>query len=432
MQRRRSALLLIARSGSGVKDHGRVSQSLRRGAGPAAVDSQLYAGAVTIFGAPWEELRLEDVEAFLEQADDEPLLWEAKGTSLDKNEVRRQVCGFANSHEGGYLILGAERVSGDSSEPEWRLEGLAFPDEPRTWIAGVIGDPERGVRPRPDFDVAAWQTENGQVAVVRVASTSTPPCIANGTVYERLPGKTQTVRDPLRLADLFSRGDAARKGAQARADRAARVVIDALEGEAGAFQTWTAQQGEPDEASEDETAYVRFSVGVGATGNPPNIAGRLFQSEFAEEIWQELRDRPLGLPPGFGSSPDAVSWSQEALMWRHQVVGPLNSITVVRAAWDGSSAVGQKLATEDVYPDSLAESRIGPEVRRAEQLVERLGGFGDIYITVLVAGGRFPRRRDAGHIVMRRGPLVLPVNDEQIASLGRELMRAVGNPEPEP
>jgi hypothetical protein len=119
-------------------------------------------------------------------------------------------------------------------------------------------------------------------------------------------------------------------------------------------------------------------------------------------------------------------------MWRHQVVGPLNSITVVRAAWDGSSAVGQELATEDVYPDSLAESRIGPEVRRAEQLVERLGGFGDIYITVLVAGGRFPRRRDAGHIVMRRGPLVLPVNDEQIASLGRELMRAVGNPEPEP
>ncbi|HLM31211.1 MAG TPA: hypothetical protein VK326_06070, partial [Solirubrobacterales bacterium] len=70
--------------------------------------------------------------------------------------------------------------------------------------------------------------------------------------------------------------------------------------------------------------------------------------------------------------------------------------------------------------------------RRAEQLVERLGGFGDIYITVVVAGGRFPRRRDTGHIIMRRGPLIIPVDDEHVASLGRELMRAVGNPVPEP
>src|SRR4051812_18396223 len=76
----------------------------------------------------------------------------------------------------------------------------------------------------------------GSVAVVRVAPISTPPCITNGTVYERLPGKTQTVRDPLRLADLFSRGDAARANAQARsararanaqarADRAARTIL---------------------------------------------------------------------------------------------------------------------------------------------------------------------------------------------------------------
>jgi hypothetical protein len=69
-------------------------------------------GPVTIFGVPWTELDLPDVEAFLEQADDEPLLWEAKGTQLDPNEVRRQVCGFANSHEGGFLILGASRAKG--------------------------------------------------------------------------------------------------------------------------------------------------------------------------------------------------------------------------------------------------------------------------------------------------------------------------------
>jgi len=41
---------------------------------------------LTIFGAPWAELSLEDVKGFLDQADDEPLLWEAKGTKLEKNE----------------------------------------------------------------------------------------------------------------------------------------------------------------------------------------------------------------------------------------------------------------------------------------------------------------------------------------------------------
>jgi hypothetical protein len=104
----------------------------------------------------------------------------------------------------------------------------------------------------------------------------------------------------------------------------------------------------------------------------------------------------------------------------------------VRAAWDGSAAVGQKVATEDVYPDSLAEERIAPEWRLADQLVDRLGGFGDCYVTVLVAGGRFPRRRDPDPIVMRRGPMRPGVADEHAKSLGRELMRAVGNPAAEP
>jgi len=165
----------------------------------------------TIFGASWNDLRLDHVQTYLDQADDERLLWEAKGTTLDKNEIRRQVCAFANSHEGGYLILGAGRASGASVEHRWALDGVSFPGEPRPWITDVVVDLERGVRPRPDFDVVAWETTNGHVAVVRVTPTSTPPSLANGTVYERLPGKSQTVRDPLRLADLFGRGDAARR-----------------------------------------------------------------------------------------------------------------------------------------------------------------------------------------------------------------------------
>ncbi len=391
---------------------------------------------MTIFGTAWTDLGLEHVQAFLDQADDEPLLWEAKGTKLDRSEVRLQVCAFANSHEGGYLILGARAAEGEDPEHRWVLDGLPFPDEPIIWIANVVTDLVRGVRPRPDFDVAAWKAPNGHVAVVRVTPTSTPPCIANGTVYERLPGKSQTVRDPLRLADLFSRGDQARHDAQARADRAALIVLkDWLNGDAGVFraQSVPLQPAVDEDGPEkpDEAAHVRFAIGVAATGNAPTISGRLFKTEFAEEIWTHLRDRPTGLPVGFGYSPDAVTWSQDALTWRHELKGHVDFITLVRAAWDGSVAVGEKLSMENVYPDTFAQGRIAPDWALADQLVQRLGGFGDVYVTLLVAGGRFPRRKDQGYIIMQRGPLLPGIDDDHVASLGREL-RAVGNIAPEP
>jgi hypothetical protein len=65
-------------------------------------------------------------------------------------------------------------------------------------------------------------------------------------------------------------------------------------------------------------------------------------------------------------------------------------------------------------------------------LVQRLGGFGDVYVAVIVAN--FPRRRgeEATPIVMQRGPLLPGVEDEHVQSLHRELMRALGRVEPEP
>ena len=209
-----------------------------------------------------------------------------------------------------------------------------------------------------------------------------------------------------------------------------------LGGDAGVFRTdWVPLQPEADDDADkkaDETAHLRFAVGVAATGNPPNISGRLFRDELVEDVWTELRDRPTGMPPGFGRSPDAVTPAQDALTWRHHVSGHVDVITIVRAAWDGSVAVGEKISWEDVYPDNLAETRIASAWRYAEELLQRLGGFGDIYVTVRVVGGHFPRRKESGHIVMRRGPLLPGVDDDHVASLGRELMRAVGNLAPEP
>jgi hypothetical protein len=173
-------------------------------------------------------------------------------------------------------------------------------------------------------------------------------------------------------------------------------------------------------------------VGVAATGNPPNISGRLFKTELGEEIRQKLGDRPTGLPAGLGAPPDPVTWSQGALTWRHEIPGLFERITVVRAAWDGSVAAGQRLPTDEFYPDHLAASQIFDEWRFADELVAQLGGFGDVYVTVLVSGGRFPRREDDGYILMQRGPILPGVANEHVESLGRELMRAVGNIAAEP
>ena len=176
---------------------------------------------MTIFGVPWNDLRLEHVERFLAEAGPEPLLWEAKGINADKGEIRRQVCGFANSHDGGYLIIGA-----DESRGRWSLDGVGFPDEPPSWISSVIGN--GGVTPYPDgLDTKSWSVDGARhVAVVWIPPTPTPPCNTHGTVYERVSGRTISVREPLRLATLFERGDAARQGAERKAHVEARSILD--------------------------------------------------------------------------------------------------------------------------------------------------------------------------------------------------------------
>jgi hypothetical protein len=173
--------------------------------------------------------------------------------------------------------------------------------------------------------------------------------------------------------------------------------------------------------------FVRFAVGVASTGNPPNISGRLFRASFVESVWNMLVQRPNGRIHGFGRSPDPAFWSQEAVTWRHQIQGHQDAISIVRASWDGAVAVGQKLAAEDVYLDHFASSSVAQDWEFAESLVQHLGGFGDVYVTVVLTGGRFPRRRSTGHIVMRRGPLLPGVEPDHVASLGREMLRAVGS-----
>jgi predicted HTH transcriptional regulator len=175
---------------------------------------------VTIFGVSWQDLRLEEVERFLNGGEPEGLLREAKGSEIRKDEVRRQVCAFANSHDGGFLILGASRDA-----EGWRLDGARFEDEPPTWITNVVGN--GGVSPYPDgLDTRAWPIEDGKhVAVVWIPSIPTPPCRHTWCGIRARLRAAIPVRESLRLAQVFARGDQALKAGEETAHAGAREIL---------------------------------------------------------------------------------------------------------------------------------------------------------------------------------------------------------------
>lgn len=177
-----------------------------------------------MFGMPLEALTLERVQGFLEEAEPEPLLWEAKGTELKPHEIRRQCGGFANSEQGGYLILGASE--GGSG---WCCDGLVFPGgEPYRYVTSCL---QEGVRPLPRYDVKSFRTQSDRdLAVVEIEPLEAGPAIVRGTVYERVPGATVPVKDPSRLADLFGRGRRAHERAIASAERMLSIAAAPLAG----------------------------------------------------------------------------------------------------------------------------------------------------------------------------------------------------------
>ena len=129
-------------------------------------------------------LALDDVRELLDDAESEPLHWEAKGIAIKPGEVRRQICGFANSHDGGFLILGT-----DVQDGAWVLDGVEFPtDDLPSWVSSVA----EGVQPYPDgLDTQPIRVDDRRrIAVVWVPPTPTAPCNAHGTVYERVSGRT--------------------------------------------------------------------------------------------------------------------------------------------------------------------------------------------------------------------------------------------------
>jgi hypothetical protein len=368
---------------------------------------------VTLFGVPWSELSLERVARYLDDAEDEPLLWEAKGTQLNAHAIRKEVGAFGNSHDGGYLILGAEQAEA------WELTGCEFPTEPQVWVSQTIHD---GIRPVPPFDIRAFSVGERHVAVVRVQPTSVPPCIVRGTVYERIPGAAIPVKAPERLAELFRRGDAAREQAEGGARRAARLLMISGSG-----------RGEPLSRAARDGHDLQVAVALAPTGMLPDVSSRLFTRPFEAAVSDAVL--ALGAGPRLPTAaPPEASWSQDTLAVELDAIGNVSTHWRVQASWDGVVGLYYLSDATEVVNESLIKHVLGVAWHAGVDLLRRLGATGPMYVAVIAAGGPFPPNitnivsLESRFLELGRGPVALDEGPAaHLESIMRELRRCVGD-----
>ena len=386
---------------------------------------------VSLFGAPWDQLALENVERFLADADAEPLLWEAKGRDprdarkeLDRHDLRKEICAFANGHEAGYLILGARQVAG-----RCKLDGVAVPgNDPPTWLHDVASG---GLRPVPAIDPKSWRLHDGtRVVVARVPPLPTRPCNSRGTVYERVAGKSIPVKEPERLAELYQRGREGHRRAQTAAHRAAELAFH--EGLKLPFR---------------EMEFVQVAVAVAMTGTADDISARLFTESSEDALRLAVAEE---LPaPGAARLPAQIAWQQDRLIAStvsSEGVQPDYAAAAV-AVWTGAVGIFFVVRLTSVDVAGFTGKWIDPIWMAAHGLVQRLGGHGDCYLSVLASGGQriWPRHPPTmrpwptldppvGPTAARVdfGPFSEARHAELAGRLARELRRAAGQRAPEP
>lgn len=364
---------------------------------------------MTLLGPPLQELSLSDIQAFLDEADSEPLLWEAKGTEVDAHLVRKEVCGFANGRQTGFLILGASKDGG-----AWKLDGLDLDGDPPAWISDVIAG---GLRPQPAVDVRSIGVDGGKhVAVVEIPPVAIAPCISRGTVYERVSGRTVPVKEPLRLAELYGRGDAAKaKTSAAAADLSAELLED--RGLPGAGDPWP-----------------RVSIAVAATGQAPDVSSVLFSRDFEAELARAVKEvlapNPGAVPDPFGPQFRMGFEQSNRFVDCQDLHGHSRPIYWhVRAIWNGAVGVYATWEVDSAFAEHIAEILVTPAWRAAATLVEHLGGFGPSYSQILVDGKDALRGRDGGPLGitrLNRGPTETTASEDELRSVYRELRRATG------
>jgi hypothetical protein len=291
------------------------------------------------------------------------------------------------------VILGAD-VRADQSV----LEGVEFPDnDPPAWVSSVAD----GVRPYPEgLDTRPIPVDgNLKLAVVWVPPTPTPPCNAHGTVYERVSGRTVSVREPLRLAQLFARGDGAHRRALEFARSAAACAL-----ELGAAR-WPANG-------------VRLSLGLCAAGHAPDISSRLFSPEFwstMEATVPQYRDPHVQTMQ--------LEHRQDTVIASTIPRAPGETMWLARSAWKGSVALACRI--ESQFPRfSTVMEHIEKAWKATGTLMGELQPVGATYLSVRFEGELFGEESKTGQL--DRGPIGRAVDAGLLPGIERELKRFAG------
>ena len=369
----------------------------------------LYALSVmpTPFGAQWADLTLADIERFLSGAEEEGLTWEAKADRADQplrpTTIHKAVCGFGNSEDGGYLLIGIAR-----HENRWVADGLAAPPSPEltSWLDSVI---RSGVNPVPAFKIQAWETAKGTpVGALYIPPVTVPPCItASGTVYERTSGRTSPVTDAAQLARLYAQGESARRDAEQRALRCRDQSFN--------------------DPPVGDTTRIQVVLAASSTGKPSDIAAVLFTQVFASTIKERLGDRlwPMEHP----RLVDRGTLMRQDRVISYNITKDRTQASWAVALWDGSVAVAF-WATEWSDMHSLELGEYIPNAWTiAADLLKALGCHGLSHVTLIA-------RHNESQVfaVQRWTDQPAPPNADELSNVYRELRRATGDAafEPDP
>jgi hypothetical protein len=259
---------------------------------------------------------------------------------------------------------------------------------------------------------------------VRIPPIATPPCNTHGTVYERVSGRTISVREPLRLAALFARGDLARSLAN---EKAARAATDGM----------LRALGHRDHGDQ----FIQFGLGVAAAGYEADIAARLFSQSLEQKIlasFESVLQTDI-LQPHPPTRPQTMQDSRIFETERNHQLGDSWSLRISR---DGAVGIWWTKAITQTIVESLVAGPIRTAWIALEEMLRPLGAQEPHYVYLTIAGGSFPPNpRDLPQRAERpklptlsRGPLAGQVTDEMLASVERELRRALGEMvyEPDP
>jgi hypothetical protein len=350
----------------------------------------------SIFRASWDELIVEDVEAFLADATEEGLTWEAKREQPRPASLAKAAGGMANAI-GGFVLLGAVR----DQAGVWTLPGATFSaDEPGTWVTSVLN---ARLRPVPDAEPNVFDREEGRKAVVvRVQPVAAPPCItSDGIVYLRVSGQTLPVTDQAVLADLLLRGRSAREGAEA----AARAAASALYSAPPAF----------------DGAQIGYALGAAPVGHVTDKAARLFSPGFVTALHDLAAT--LNLMPGYRHTP-GTDVRQDSVVFAVGSPGVLG-VNFLGAYWDGgvgcAHAAGGELPLHDILPHHIARAW-----RTAVAALREYGGSGEVHVALLLNRKLLSDGRLDGLAEVRRWTDLREPTDEELASVEREVRRAFG------